>query len=105
MLGLAFAFAALSTRGLISVSFIALLGLANSMVWPSIWPLAISGLGRFTPIGSSLLILAIGGGALLPLLYGELAGEIGAQAAYWIVVPCYCCIGWYGIIGHKMKRA
>src|SRR6202012_2073305 len=73
VLGLAFALAALATSGIVSVAFIALLGLANSLCWPSILPLAINGLGKFTAIGSSLLIVAIGGGALLPLLYGWLA--------------------------------
>jgi FHS family L-fucose permease-like MFS transporter len=102
-LGLVFVFAALSTRGLVSVGFIALLGLANSMCWPSIWPLAIHGLGRFTPAGSSLLILAIGGGALLPLAYGWLAQVSTPQHAYWLVVPCYCCIAWYAGYGHRAK--
>lgn len=100
-LGLAFAVAALSTHGLVSVAFITLLGLANSLVWPSVWPLAIHGLGRFTPIGSSFLIVAIGGGALLPLLYGWLADLSSPQHAYWLVIPCYACIGWYAMKGHK----
>jgi len=100
-LGLLFVFAALSTTGIVSVAFIALLGLANSLVWPSIWPLAINGLGKFTPIGSSLLIVAIGGGALLPLLYGWLADVSTPQHAYWVVVPCYCCVGFYAFYGHK----
>jgi FHS family L-fucose permease-like MFS transporter len=100
-LGLAFAATALITHGLVSVIFITLLGLANSLVWPSIWPLAINGLGRFTPMGSSFLIVAIGGGALLPLLYGWLADLSSPQHAYWLVIPCYACIGWYAIKGHK----
>jgi glucose/galactose transporter len=103
-LGLVFVVAALSTRGMVSVSFIALLGLANSMCWPSIWPLAISDLGRFTPAGSSLLIIAIGGGAILPLVYNWLAQVSTPQHAYWLVVPCYCCIGWYALYGHKVGR-
>jgi FHS family L-fucose permease-like MFS transporter len=103
-LGLVFVFAALSTRGLVSVGFIALLGLANSMCWPSIWPLAIDGLGRFTAAGSSLLIVAIGGGALLPLAYGWLAQASTPQHAYWLVVPCYCCIAWYATYGHRAGR-
>jgi glucose/galactose transporter len=103
-LGLVFVFAALSTKGLVSVAFIALLGLANSMCWPSIWPLAIDGLGRFTPTGSSLLIVAIGGGALLPLAYGWLAQASTPQHAYLLVVPCYCCIAWYAAYGHKAGR-
>jgi MFS transporter, FHS family, L-fucose permease len=101
VMGLIFISLALLTKGYISVAFIALLGLANSLVWPSIWPLAISGLGRFTKIGSSFLIVAVGGGALIPLLYGWLADKFTPHHAYWIVVPCYLCIWFYAKAGHK----
>lgn len=101
VLGLVFVAIALSTKGILSVAFIALLGLANSLMWPSIWPLAIAGLGRFTKIGSSLLIMAVGGGALLPLLYGWLADVFTPKMAYWEVVPCYLCILYYARVGHK----
>ena len=104
IMGLIFVSAALSTNGIVSVGFIALLGLANSLVWPSIWPLAIGGLGRYTPLGSSLLIMAIGGGALLPLLYGWLADMFTPKLAYWEVVPCYLCILYYGRVGYKTGR-
>jgi len=104
-LGLVFVLAALSTSGLASVIFIAFLGLANSLCWPSIWPLAINGLGKFTAIGSSLLIVAIGGGALLPLLYGWLAEVSTPQHAYWVVIPSYLSIAWYAIAGHKAGLA
>ena len=102
LFGLLFVLIALSTKGFVSVAFIALLGLANSIVWPAIWPLAINGLGKFTKVGSSLLIIAIGGGALLPLLYGWLADVFTLQHAYWIVVPCYICIWYYAKAGHKI---
>lgn len=102
VMGLIFVSLALLTHGYVSVAFIALLGLANSLVWPSIWPLAINSLGRFTKIGSSLLIVAIGGGALLPLLYGWLADVFSPHHAYWVVVPCYLCIWYYSKAGHKI---
>jgi MFS transporter, FHS family, L-fucose permease len=105
LLGLLFVFIALYTNGLVSVAFIALLGLANSLVWPAIWPLAINGLGKFTKIGSSFLIIAIGGGALLPLMYGWLADVSTPQRAYWLVVPCYLCIWYYAKAGHKVGLA
>jgi MFS transporter, FHS family, L-fucose permease len=101
VLGLVFISLALLTKGYISVAFIALMGLANSLVWPSIWPLAINGLGRFTKIGSSFLIVAVGGGALIPLLYGWLADKFSPHQAYWVVVPCYLCIWFYAKAGHK----
>ncbi|HEY5409076.1 MAG TPA: sugar MFS transporter, partial [Ginsengibacter sp.] len=102
--GIIFALLALFTHGYISVMFIALLGLANSLMYPSIWPLAIGGLGKFTKIGSSFLVMAISGGALLPLLYGWLADHINSQQAYWMVIPCYAMVGYYAIAGHKVGR-
>ena len=87
-----------------SVVCIALLGIANALVWPAIWPLAIDGLGKHTETASALLIMAIVGGALLPKLYGMLAeSSIGYRSAYWIMVPCYLFIGWYSLSGHKRK--
>jgi fucose permease len=84
--------------------FIALLGMANSLIWPSVWPLAIEGLGRFTRIGSSLLIMGNLGGALLPLLYGRLADVTNTQKAYLIVIPCYFFILYYAMAGHKVGK-
>ena len=101
--GIAFALIALFTGGITSVIFISLLGLANSLIWPSIWPLAISSLGRFTKTGSSLLIMAIGGGAVLPLLYGRLAEDFNPQVAYWLVIPCYLFILYYAVSAHKIR--
>jgi glucose/galactose transporter len=88
----------------ISVVFIALLGMANSLIWPSVWPLAIEGLGRFTRIGSSLLIMGNLGGALLPLLYGRLADIVNPQMAYLVVIPCYFFILYYAVAGHKVGK-
>ncbi|MCU0434248.1 MAG: sugar MFS transporter [Bacteroidia bacterium] len=104
--GVLFSLIAIHTHGYVSVLFIALMGLANALVWPAIWPLAIEGLGRFTKTGSALLIMAIAGGALLPLLYGKLAGidSIGNRQAYWIMVPCYLFILFYSVKGYKIKQ-
>ena len=85
----------------LTVLFVALLGLANALVWPAMWPLAISGLGRFTKTGSAMLIMAIAGGAILPLFYGKLADSYSTQIAYWICVPSYLVIMYYAFIGHK----
>jgi glucose/galactose transporter len=104
--GILFTVAAMVTSGYTSVLFIALLGLANALVWPAIWPLAIQGLGRFTKTGSALLIMAIAGGALLPLVYGWLADApaVGARMAYVVLIPCYLFILFYAVKGHKMNR-
>ena len=101
--GIVFAIMALCTTGYASITFVALLGLANSLMWPSIWPLAIDGLGKFTKIGSSLLIMAIGGGAVLPLLYGRLTEIFNTHMAYCIVLPGYFMILYYAIAGHKVR--
>lgn len=103
VLGVLFTLAALFTNGFTSVVFIALLGFANAMMWPSIWPLAISDLGRFTKAGSALLIMGIAGGAIIPLLYGSLVDVIGNQQAYWIMVPFYLFILYYALKGHKIR--
>jgi FHS family L-fucose permease-like MFS transporter len=103
ILGVIFTLAALFTSGFTSVVFIALLGLANAMMWPSIWPLAIADLGRFTKAGSALLIMGIAGGALIPLLYGSLVDVIGNQQAYWIMIPFYIFILYYALAGHKIR--
>jgi FHS family L-fucose permease-like MFS transporter len=87
----------------LSASFIALLGFANAIMWPAIWPLAIDGLGRFTKIASSYLIMAIAGGALLPLLYGKLADLWNPGTAYWICIPSYLLIFYYAFFGHKLR--
>jgi MFS transporter, FHS family, L-fucose permease len=94
---------ALSTHGFISVLCISLLGVANALVYPAIWPLAINGLGRFTKIGSSFLIMAIAGGAVIPLLYGYLADMNSPHEAYWIAIPSYLFILYYALFGHKAR--
>jgi fucose permease len=104
VLGIVLTIAAIASPRLISVVFIALLGMANSLIWPSVWPLAIEGLGKFTRIGSSLLIMGNLGGALLPLLYGRLADIVNPQQAYLIVIPCYFFILYYAIAGHKVGK-
>ena len=104
--GIIFTVLAIFTHRYTSIYCIAMLGLANALVWPAIWPLAIHGLGKFTKTGSALLIMAIAGGALLPLLYGKLAdiSAIGHQQAYWIMVPGYLFILYYAIKGHKVIK-
>lgn len=103
LLGLLFTLLAIMTEGFTSVIFIALLGLANALMWPAHWPLAIRGLGRFTSKGSSLLIMAISGGALIPLVYGMLADALDTKQAYWLLIPCYLFIGYYALKGYKKE--
>jgi fucose permease len=83
--------------------FIGLLGLANSLMWPSIWPLAITGLGRFTKTGSAMMVMAISGAAVLPLLYGRIADISTPKSAYLIVIPIYLFLFFFAVKGHKIK--
>lgn len=89
--------------GMTSVWCVALLGLANALVWPAIWPLAMAGLGAHTKTGGAILVMAIAGGAVLPLAYGALKASpvVGPQSAYWLLIPCYVFILWYGLLGHR----
>jgi len=103
VLGILLTILALVTNGFISVLCVALLGLANALMWPAIFPLAIAGLGKFTKLGSALLIMGIAGGALLPLAYGRLADSIGTQGAYVIALPCYAFILYFAWRGWKAK--
>ncbi len=106
ILGIIFTLVATMTDGYTSILFIAALGFANSIMWPAIWPLAIDGLGKFIKSGSAFLIMAIAGGALLPLLYGYLAGleNVGNRLAYIILVPCYLIILFFATKGHKIGK-
>ncbi|HQP04157.1 MAG: sugar MFS transporter [Bacteroidales bacterium] len=97
---------AVVTSGITSVIFIALLGLANAVMWPAIWPLSIEGLGKYTKTGSALLIMGIVGGATIPLLYGALSDlhPIGTHYAYLIIIPCYAFIMFFALKGHRYGK-
>jgi len=98
-----FSVAILVTHGYISVFFVAFLGLANSLMWPALWPLALSGLGRFTKKGSSLLIMGIAGGSVIPYLYGYLGDIFTLHSAYAILLLIYLFILFYAMLGHKIR--
>ncbi|HMF73893.1 MAG TPA: sugar MFS transporter [Flavitalea sp.] len=87
----------------ISIWFVASLGLANSLVWPGIWPLALDGLGRFTKIGASVMVMGLAGNALLPLVYGYLADSFDHRNAYWILFPCFLFLVYYAFYGHRIR--
>lgn len=83
--------------------FIAALGLANAIVWPAVWPLALTGLGNLTSIGSALLIMGIAGGAFGPLCWALASSGLGQQGAYLVMLPCYLFIFFYAVKGHKLR--
>ncbi len=88
----------------ISIWFIVLLGLPNALVYAGIWPLAIHGLGKFTELGSSLLVMALCGNAVHPLLYGFLADKYNPHFAYIILIPFYLYLIFYAVYGYKIKN-
>lgn len=104
LLGISFSFIVIFSDGITSVIFVALLGIANALVWPAIWPLAIDGVGKYIKKASAYLIMAISGGALLPLMWGKLSDIYEPQIAYWILPPAYFLIYLYSTKGYKMRR-
>jgi fucose permease len=84
-----------------SVTFVALLGLANALVWPTVWPLALDGLGKYTAQGSALLIMGIAGGALLPIVYGQFSEMFDMQFGYVVLFVGYGFILYYAVSGYK----
>ena len=104
-LGIVFCLCAYFTKGYVSVAFIAALGLANALMWPAIFPLAIAGLGRFTETGSALLIMGIAGGALIPSLFAHLKDTYDFQLVFLaIAAPCYLYILFYALKGYAAGR-
>jgi FHS family L-fucose permease-like MFS transporter len=109
LLGIVFSLVVYFTDGYTAITFVALLGLANALMWPAIWPLAIDGLGKFTKIGSALLVMGIAGGAIVPVLYATLKNKDGLNmpnhVAFFIcMLPCYLYILYYAIKGYKVGR-
>lgn len=88
----------------ISIWFVVLLGLANSLVWAGMWPLALDGLGRFTKLGASVMIMGLCGNAILPLLYGYFADIYNVRVAYWVLFPCYLYLVLYAFYGYRMRK-
>jgi len=104
ILGVILTIGAFLTKGNLAVGCIALLGLANAPMWPAIFPLGINGLGRFIKIGSAIMIMGIAGGAIIPLIYGELSKAVGFQMAFLVtMVPCYLYVLYFSIWGHRIK--
>lgn len=101
----------IGTEGQLAFWAIIGVGLFNSIMWSNIFTLAIDGLGKHTSQGSSLLVMAILGGALLPLLQGLMADllatpenpDAGIQVSFIIPALSYLYIMWYGFVGHKKR--
>ncbi len=89
-----------------AVFLVALFGLANAMVWPAVWPLALRGLSEAEiGTGSALLIMGIAGGAIVPLAFGAIADSYAdPRTPYWVMLPCYVFILYYALIGQRLSK-
>ncbi len=87
----------------LSIWVLVLLGLSNSLMWSGIWPLALNGLGRFTKMGGSILIMGLSGSAIVPIIYGRFADMISPHAGYWVLLPCYIYLLFYAYRGYRVR--
>jgi len=107
VLGIIFTIGVFVSDGYTAITFIALLGLANALMWPAIFPLAIDGLGKFTKIASALLIMGIAGGAIIPLIYTSLRDivHLSNSFSFFICIfPCYAYIFFYAVKGFRVGK-
>lgn len=88
----------------ISIWVLVLLGLSNSLMWSTLWPLALNGLGRFTKMGGSILIMGLCGSAIVPIAYGYFADHYNPFAGYWVLIPCYLYLVFYAYRGYKVRN-
>ncbi len=100
-IGIALTVAIAVTHGILSVLMVASLGFANAVLWPAIFPIALTGLGEHTKTGAAIMIMAIIGGAVVPPAYGLLARVVGNQMAYLALVPMYAVILSYALYARR----
>lgn len=88
----------------LSLLFLCAMGFPNSLIYASIWPLSIHDLGKYTKIGSSLLIMGLCGNAVMPQIYGAIAQSTGnLRAGYWVLIPCFLYLIFFALKGHKIN--
>jgi MFS transporter, FHS family, L-fucose permease len=92
------------TQGSVALWSVVAIGLFNSIMFPTIFTLGIEKMGGLTDKASSLLIMAIVGGAIVPVLQGLLADRIGIQPAFVLPLLCYLYIAWYGFAGSRVRE-
>ena len=104
LLSITLVLVALLTSGIITVIAVILLSFAHAIMWPAIWPLSIRDLGKHIKLGSAFLIMAIAGGAIIPPVYGKLAGIYGYQSALAILFVGYAYLIFFATIGYKIEK-
>jgi len=104
-LGVVFLLISMFTHGSIAIWTLVLCGLANSIMYPTIFALGVAELGPMTSKGSGVITMGNVGGAVVPLLFGSLADKIGIQYAFVVPIVCYLYIAYYGLSGFKPTRS
>jgi MFS transporter, FHS family, L-fucose permease len=102
--GVLFSIGAIFTSGYTSIYFVIAMGFSNSLLWPCIWPLSLNGLGKHTKLLSAFLIMAIAGGALLPIVFGKLLEAAVPQRAFVVMGISYLVILYFALAGHKKMK-
>mgnify|MGYP000884236023 FL=1 len=102
-LGVIFSVGAIVSTGITSVLFVIAMGFCNALNWPCIWPLALTGVGRFTKTAAAFLIMAIAGDALFPVLYAQLNSIFGPHGGVFLLMSLYITILLYAAVWHKKK--
>lgn len=87
----------------LSLLFLCALGFPNALIYASIWPLSIHNLGKFTKIGSSLLIMGLCGNAIMPQVYGLIARGTTLRTGYWVLIPCFLYLIFFALKGYKIN--
>lgn len=103
LIALVLVIAGMSASGATAMWALLAVGLFNSIMFPTIFTLAIDGLGEHTAQGSGILCMAIVGGAVVPLIQGVLADGLGLQHSFFLPILCYLFIAFYGVKGHEAK--
>lgn len=104
LLSVALVTVALCTSGIVSIISIICLSFAHAIMWPAIWPLAIRDLGNHTEFASALMVMAIVGGAIMPLIYGHIADAVNRHAAYALLYVSYAYILFFATVGYKIEK-
>ncbi len=105
LMGVAFISVGLLATGKVTLYCFIAGGLCCSVLWPCIFSLGISGLGKYTAQGSAFLIAMIMGGAVVPVLQGYVADKIGIKESYFVAIICFAYLAWYGIKVRKVLQA
>lgn len=102
-LGVCLCVAAYFGNGSVAIASVIGMGFCNALNWPCIWPLSLNGVGKFTKTASGLLIMAIAGDAVFPVLFSNITSTISARAGILMLAVLYIVILYYGVVGSKKK--